>query len=500
MSKVNFRHILANVALLLFTASCSNISPSAYKRTPPMNLKFLNCNQDSSMDGCDTGQAIIDKTKKSLSKYKDENINIFDNFFTNNKAASASTSGSKKKSDAATHTESVAAETGTQAPNKTPKKLGIENESDIEHELNSSTHSKLSDNFKSHTAQPKPTVPASGNVPAVTPVVPAPTRNAPVVVPPAMPAASGNAPVVVPPAMPAASSNAPVVVPPAMPAASGNAPVVTSVVPVPIGNAPAMPAASSNAPVVTPVVPAVTGNVPAITSPVPNSLAPIQPVTNTLTNQNQNSQPPVVNQDDNAPTLAAPIPIIPSAPSAPSASIGSSPSSKSLPKVDMPSTSSNSQTGASATKAPEMKSSPVPADKNTQNVPVDSQPQAAANAGSNGSLASTSSKGDFVIPSQNFVRPKDIATGAVAFFYEESPDDEEAVNSNPPKNKKASASKKMQLVSAAKDNQRPVILTEENTQQNNQKGWKGQLKNAKTKVIDYFSVLKDKVENLIQKK
>ena len=470
MSKVNFRHILANVALLLFTASCSNISPSAYKRTPPMNLKFLNCNQDSSMDGCDTGQAIIDKTKKSLSKYKDENINIFDNFFTNNKAASASTSGSKKKSDAATHTESVAAETGTQAPNKTPKKLGIENESDIEHELNSSTHSKLSDNFKSHTAQPKPTVPASGNVPAVTPVVPAPTRNAPVVVPPAMPAASGNAP------------------------------VVTSVVPVPIGNAPAMPAASSNAPVVTPVVPAVTGNVPAITSPVPNSLAPIQPVTNTLTNQNQNSQPPVVNQDDNAPTLAAPIPIIPSAPSAPSASIGSSPSSKSLPKVDMPSTSSNSQTGASATKAPEMKSSPVPADKNTQNVPVDSQPQAAANAGSNGSLASTSSKGDFVIPSQNFVRPKDIATGAVAFFYEESPDDEEAVNSNPPKNKKASASKKMQLVSAAKDNQRPVILTEENTQQNNQKGWKGQLKNAKTKVIDYFSVLKDKVENLIQKK
>ena len=117
--------------------------------------------------------------------------------------------------------------------------------------------------------------------------------------------------------------------------------------------------------------------------------------------------------------------------------------------------------------------------------PVQSQP----------AVKSSGYSSKVVIPSQNYVRPKDIATGAVAFFYEDQTDD--TVETKNP-SKKANG-KKMQLVSIAPSNEQ-ILLSEEADRDPAQNRWKNKLVNAKIKMAGYFGGVKNKIQNLFNSK
>lgn len=441
MNKVNLiKYLLANISLMLLATSCSNVSPTAYKRTPPMNLKFLNCYQDDDNPDCSDDQTIISNTKKSLSKYQNQNISIFDNFFTNNTPGSRAkaTTGSVKKQPVKTHGAD------SSIPNKEPKKLGIENESSIEQQLNSNTHSKLYDKFKQH--QPANDVPKQ-TAPSV-----------PLNQTPATPAATGTVPAMAPAKPSPSQAN----IAPSAQTAPSIHPSAQVAKP--------MPTQSDKA-----GAPVSTNNNPISTSQVIN--------------------PNKLGENVNAPTLATPVPITPVIPKVAPLPESAKPSSTKQPDLPTPSTGkSNTKAETDNTKSLDdpAAAKPSTAQTNTLNSPG----QAASKKPSKLMNKDSSRIQTIAIPSQNFVRPKDIATGEVAFMYEAQSDDEDKTKDRLKKNSNA---KKMQLVSATEGNQGHIVLSEENPQLTRQQIWKNKLDIAKSKFVDYFSNLKNKVVNVIQK-
>ena len=407
-------------------ASCTNISPTAYKRTPPMNLKFLNCSQDSDAEGCDNDQMVIEKAKKSLAKQQNANMNIFDNFFANGDMSHPSSAkNSKKARHDALDTKKSPSNPDTKA--QEPKRLGIEDEKAIEHKLHSSTHSKLS---ASDEEASKPSAPTKVEVAKPSDAaVQSPTKAQ--VSPKNAGAASDK--VMTPSPSAAGSKSLPKLKAPVGPVKKGSsakkdtsAPVMMAPVPTP---APATPAPVMMAPMPTPAP--TTAPAPVMMAPMPTPAPTSGPL----------ALPAAFDNDGVTPTKAT-----------------------------------GSQNQASPTKDIS-DAQPVP--------PVQSQP----------AVKSSGYSSKVVIPSQNYVRPKDIATGAVAFFYEDQTDD--TVETKNP-SKKANG-KKMQLVSIAPSNEQ-ILLSEEADRDPAQNRWKNKLVNAKIKMAGYFGGVKNKIQNLFNSK
>lgn len=375
-----------------------------------MNLKFLNCTQDSTLEECENDETVAKKTEQSLSKYQNKNISIFDNFF-------ASSSYAAKDAPAkAIRTDSNKSKPQPQRPEpqalpdkpkepKEPKKLGIENEHVIENQLNSSTPSKVNsiNPVNSMSVTPPPSVP----VKPIQPAAPSPKSPAVKGVP---------APVVIPAAIAGnITSSEPKKQSPSNSVITISTPTQAPVMPQPAAPLPKSPAVNGvTAPVVTP--PTIPGN---ITSPEPKKPSPSNIVSTVST------------------PIQAPV----------------------MPQPAAPKT--NASSPILAAPAGEVKTS---------------------------SLVPAIAK----IPTQNFVRPKDIATGAVAFFYEEQPE-EDVILKAPVNNQ----NKKMQLVAAAPDNKQ-IVLTEEKDKNAASKGWQETLINAKTSVSGYFSGIQEKIKNVFK--
>ena len=413
---------MVSLGIVVALSSCTNISPTAYKRTPPMNLKFLNCSQDSDAEGCDGDQKIVEKTKKSLSKYQNSNMNIFDNFFANGNMAKPAVK-SEPASQASTSTKSPGA--------KEPKRLGIENENTIEHKLSSSTHSKLNGESPASSGLNEPS-----NEMSTKPVVPLPQRSADEQARPK----NNSAPVTMD-SKPSPATSAPL---PVLKAPSSSIKKGTI--------------ANNNiaAPTMTPPVasPAVVA-APTMTPPAASPAAVAAP---TMT-------PPAASPVVPAPTVPVPAAI----PNKATSSSGEPP---------VPALKDNSSTTEFSYK--NTKPAAANSDKQIPSVPA---------------IKSSDLSRKALIPSQNYVRPKDIATGAVAFFYEEQAEDEpENKNSN-----KKINDKKMQLVSIAPSNEQ-VVLSEEKGTERKQNNWKEKLVSAKTKLTGYFDGVKDKMKNLFHSK
>jgi hypothetical protein len=210
-------------------------------------------------------------------------------------------------------------------------------------------------------------------------------------------------------------------------------------------------------------------------APAPMKAEPTQSLANPVVPQPLRAAPV---QDDKAPKaspeLASPMPVPAPMKAEPTQSLAN-PVVPQLPRVTEPSQEIEVTKKSNAVKKPEeippvlnklnFKESKI---KNTQQSKTDS------------SLA--------VIPVQNFVRPKDIATGAVASFYES---EDETIASHEIK-----PSVKIHLVSAAPEDKHEHS---QKTQDHNiqVQGWQDRLLNAKTSVEHYFDVMKYKIINAL---